>query len=115
MKALRLLPAAFAALFVCTASSYADICYVVYDRNDQTVYRDIRPPVDLSKSIGLQVANKWRGGALVIVGNAEKCIPFDIDTAPRTVVARADGATQSAPAAAASATAAKGKASAKAK
>ncbi len=59
------------------ASAQANICYVVYDRNDQVVYRDIRSPIDLSQQIGPQVNAKWRGGALVIVGEALKCIPLE--------------------------------------
>jgi hypothetical protein len=80
------------ACFVSTAV-HANICYIIYDRNDQTVFRDIRPPIDLSQPIGMQVDRKWRGGALVIVDGAEKCVPMETDT-PRINVAVADGATQ---------------------
>ncbi|MGL5005404.1 MAG: hypothetical protein ACRDAM_20970, partial [Casimicrobium sp.] len=62
------------------ASSLASAsdCYIVYDRNDQMIYRDIRSPIDLSGSIGRTVNAKWRGSALVIVGDAPKCVPFEL-------------------------------------
>jgi hypothetical protein len=85
--------AMIAALAGSAAMANADICYIIYDRNDQTVFRDIRPPIDLSLPIGMQVDRKWRGGALVIVDGADKCVPVETD-APRISVAVADGATQ---------------------
>ncbi len=77
MKILRMTAVAAVTLSALAASSYADICYLVYDRNDQVVYRDMRSPIDLSGPIGPQVNARWRGGALVIVGNADRCIPLD--------------------------------------
>lgn len=77
MKILRATAVAALTFSALAASSYADICYLVYDRNDQVVYRDMRSPIDLSGPIGPQVNARWRGGALVIVGNADKCIPLD--------------------------------------
>lgn len=82
------------AMALATATASADTCYLVYDRNDQVVYRDLRPPIDLSGPIGPQVNARWRGAALVIVGNAEKCIPLEA-TDTRTVanLARPEGGT----------------------
>ena len=77
MRIFRVTAVACATLSGLAASSFADICYLVYDRNDQVVYRDMRSPIDLSGPIGPQVNARWRGGALVIVGNADKCIPLD--------------------------------------
>jgi hypothetical protein len=57
--------------------SSANNCYIIYDRNDQTIYRGLASPIDLSQQIGTQVSSKWAGAALVIVGEAQKCIPFD--------------------------------------
>jgi hypothetical protein len=85
--------AAFACVSAFAGFANANICYIIYDRNDQTVFRDIRPPIDLSQPIGMQVDRKWRGGALVIVDGADKCVPVETDT-PRINVAVADGATQ---------------------
>jgi hypothetical protein len=85
--------AALACVSAFAGFANANICYIIYDRNDQTVFRDIRPPIDLSLPIGMQVERKWRGGALVIVDGAEKCVPVETDT-PRISVAAADGATQ---------------------
>lgn len=50
MSARRLvLPAATAALFLGTAlPAHAVTCYVVMDRSDNVIYRDVVPPVDLS-------------------------------------------------------------------
>jgi hypothetical protein len=71
---------AFAA--VTTFATFAGVssatnCYVIYDRNDQTIYRGLESPIDLSQQIGTQVSSKWAGAALVIVGEAQKCIPLN--------------------------------------
>jgi hypothetical protein len=88
-------PTAVVALSLCAIAADASTCYIVYDRNDQAVYRDLYAPVDLSKPIGQQVAARWRGGALVIVGDATRCIPFEASTVAAAV--STDGATQASP------------------
>jgi hypothetical protein len=100
MKIFRLTFVAASALFALSTSSFANTCYVVYDRNEQTVYRDIRPPVDLSKPIGAQVNARWRGAALVIVGDAEKCIPLESADSRAIVTAARPAAAEEAPKAA---------------
>ncbi len=69
--------AAVTALTTFTGVSSANNCYIIYDRNDQTIYRGLASPIDLSQQIGTQVSSKYAGAALVIVGEAQKCIPFD--------------------------------------
>lgn len=86
---------AVVALSLCAGVGNAATCFIVYDRNDQTIYRNFESPVDLSKPIGAQVAARWRGGAMVMVGEPERCIPFEIETVARAT--SADGATQASP------------------
>jgi hypothetical protein len=83
------------ALSLAASAANAATCYIVYDRNDQAIYRNFESPVDLSKPIGTQVAARWRGAAMVMVGDAVRCIPFEIDTVARAV--STDGATQASP------------------
>ncbi len=83
---------AVCALSLLASVVHAATCFIVYDRNEQAVYRNFESPVDLSRPIGAQVASRWRGGALVMVGDAERCIPFEID--PNARPAAAIGATE---------------------
>ncbi len=90
---IRLAMSSLAFAAVTTLATFAGVssannCYIIYDRNDQTIYRGLASPIDLSQQIGTQVSSKWAGAALVIVGEAQKCIPFD---ALASYVGAADG------------------------
>jgi hypothetical protein len=76
MKSL-LARAAIATFAAFVGVSCASNCYIIYDRNDQTIYRGLSSPIDLSQTISEQINSRWAGSALVIVGEAAKCIPFD--------------------------------------
>jgi hypothetical protein len=84
------------ALSSLAAPVWAASCYVLYDRNDQVIYRDLSTPIDLSKPIGPQVNAKWSGGALVIVGDAGKCVPLDLRAGRPTVSENTEAAVEGA-------------------
>jgi hypothetical protein len=82
MNSIRAAVSSLAFVMVAMFASFAGAasasnCYIIYDRNDQTIYRGLSSPIDLSQQIGAQVSSTWAGAALVIVGEAQKCIPFD--------------------------------------
>jgi hypothetical protein len=75
---MKLAIAAIVVGFTALTQAHAASCYVLYDRNDQVLYRDLSTPIDLSQAIGPQVNAKWPGGALVIVEDVAKCISLDV-------------------------------------
>lgn len=51
----------------------AMVCNIVYDRNDQVIYRDVTPPVDLSDSGSrAQAAMRQRGEYLMVI-DSDRC------------------------------------------
>ncbi len=70
-------PMPIAVLAACTiawsAAASAVTCYIVYDRNDNVVYRSTTPPVDLSdKGAPARDAMRRRGEYLMF-GDFEQC------------------------------------------
>jgi len=73
MRLATLSLAALAGTFLlATANANAMTCYIKYDRNDNVVYRDIRPPVDMSENgTAARAAMRQRGEYLVFMETDE--------------------------------------------
>lgn len=57
-------------------------CYLVYDRNDSTIYRDMLPPVDMSvRGTAAREALRNRGELLLII-ETDRCAPISFVTGP---------------------------------
>ena len=66
--------AVIAALWSAGSTAVAAPCYVVYDRNDAVVYRDHKPPFDLSTANSREREMMRRQGQhLLIAEFAEEC------------------------------------------
>ena len=66
------LAALAAVLVLATANASAMTCYIKYDRNDNVVYRDSQPPVDMSDSgAAARNAMRKRGEYLVFMETDE--------------------------------------------
>jgi hypothetical protein len=76
MRSSPILLAASAAFATVTAlfaaPSYALTCYTIFDRNENVVYRDTIPPVDLSDPAAGRAALQRRGEYLMI-SDADGC------------------------------------------
>lgn len=74
MKPLFLRTTLAAALgLVCAGGAQATTCYIVFDRNENVIYRDIFPPVDMStRGTADREAMRRRGEYLMFV-DAERC------------------------------------------
>lgn len=78
---LLLLGAAFA---VAQGVAHANNCYFVYDRNDNVIYRDPQPPVDMSdRGAASRDAMRKRGEYLMYY-DTEQCAPLAFLTGPGT-------------------------------
>jgi len=65
--------------FAWAAPCQAVTCYVVFDRNDNVVYRDITPPVDMSAGSPARDAMRRRGEYLMFF-DSERCPPVEFLT-----------------------------------
>jgi hypothetical protein len=66
--------AAFAvALGVVTAPAQALTCYTIFDRNDNVVYRDTFPPVDLSDQGTAGRAQLQQRGEYLMISDLDRC------------------------------------------
>lgn len=53
--------------------AHAMVCNIVYDRNDQVIYRDVTPPLDLSdRGSSAQAAMRQRGEYLMVI-DTDRC------------------------------------------
>lgn len=71
---------------ICLAQgpALANTCYFVYDRNDNVIYRDQQPPVDMSdRGVAARDAMRQRGEYLVF-GESDRCAPLAFLTGPGT-------------------------------
>lgn len=74
---MRLLPFTVAALLLSAGSAAtAATCYVIYDRNDAVVYRDLKPPFDLSDANSAErEALRRQGLHLLVAEFGDECNP----------------------------------------
>jgi hypothetical protein len=56
------------------------VCNIVFDRNDQVIYRDVTPPLDLSDGGARARAQMRQRGEYLMVIDTDRCAPV----APRT-------------------------------
>lgn len=62
----------------------AIVCNVVYDRNDQVIYRDVKPPLDLSDGgASARAAMRHRGEYLMVI-DTDRCAQVVPTTANST-------------------------------
>jgi len=64
-----------AALTLAAADAQAITCYVVFDRTDNVIYRDVYPPVDLSDAGAAERESMRRRGEYMLF--------MEVDTCPR--------------------------------
>jgi hypothetical protein len=65
-------------------TAHANVCYFVYDRGDNVVYRDHQPPVDMSdRGQASRDALRQRGDYLLFV-DTDACAPIAFLTGPGT-------------------------------
>jgi hypothetical protein len=65
-----------AALLAAGGSAVAAPCYVVYDRNDAVIYRDVKPPFDLSNANSPERDMLRRQGQHLLVAEfVDECNP----------------------------------------
>lgn len=69
------------ALALASAHASAVTCYVKYDRNDNIVYRDVRPPVDMSDNGAAARDAMRRRGEYLMFTETEDCpgVTFNYD------------------------------------
>jgi hypothetical protein len=60
-------------LFLPAASAQAITCYLVYDRNDNAIFQDTYPPIDLSDRGTAEREAMYRRGEHLIVMEADRC------------------------------------------
>ena len=66
------------------APALAATCYFVYDRNDNMIYRDTQPPVDMSaRGAAARDAMRQRGEYLLFT-ETDRCAPLAFLTGPGT-------------------------------
>jgi hypothetical protein len=70
-KTIRLL--AGAALAWPLASAQAITCYVVYDRNDNAIFQDTYPPIDLSERGQAERDAMYKRGEQLVVMESDRC------------------------------------------
>ena len=72
------------ALSLAQAPALAATCYFVYDRNDNVIYRDTQPPVDMSvRGNAARDAMRQRGEYLLFT-ETDRCAPLAFLTGPGT-------------------------------
>jgi hypothetical protein len=80
----RGLLAAIGALCFSQGQALATTCYFVYDRNDNMIYRDQQPPVDMSdRGAASRDAMRQRGEYLLF-NDTDRCGPIAFLTGPGT-------------------------------
>jgi len=70
---IRRLLLAGAALALPSAPAQAITCYLVYDRNDNAVFQDTYPPIDLSDRGAAERAAMYKRGEHLIVMESDRC------------------------------------------
>jgi hypothetical protein len=71
-----LISVAIATALSCAATAHALTCHIVLDRNDNIIYRDVVPPVDLSdRGKDARAAMRQRGEFLLMM-EADQCPTF---------------------------------------
>lgn len=71
-------------LGVAQGAAHANACYFVYDRNDNVIYRDPQPPVDMSdRGAASRDAMRQRGEYLMFY-DTDRCAPLAFLTGPGT-------------------------------
>jgi hypothetical protein len=70
-----LLSFAIVAALGCSAAS-ASTCYIILDRSDTVVYRDVIPPVDLSDRGNAARAAMRRRGEFLLMMESDQCSSF---------------------------------------
>ncbi|MFO1323921.1 MAG: hypothetical protein U1F15_07630 [Burkholderiales bacterium] len=75
MRAMTIGAVALAASLGLAGPAMAAPCYLIYDRNDVVVFRDVVPPFDLSNPKSAERAALRRQGALLLIAEFEKCDP----------------------------------------
>ena len=70
---IRRLLLAGAALALPSAPAQAITCYLVYDRNDNAVFQDTYPPIDLSDRGTVERAAMYKRGEHLIVMESDRC------------------------------------------
>jgi hypothetical protein len=72
------------ALGVAQGAAQANECYFVFDRNDNVIYRDPQPPVDMSdRGAASRDAMRQRGEYLMFY-DTDRCAPLAFLTGPGT-------------------------------
>lgn len=97
------------------ATATAGTCYVVLDRNDTVIFRDVTPPFDLSETKSPERAAMRQRGEHLLVADFDKCEPagFISPTTGGTTASVEDIVTQLKPAIAPSVGSRQGTAAAK--
>ncbi len=72
----RLISVAIAASLSCAATAHAVTCNIVLDRNDNVIYRDVVPPVDLSDRGKAERAAMRQRGEYLLMMDADQCPAF---------------------------------------
>lgn len=72
------------ALCLAQAPALAATCYFVYDRNDNLIYRDTQPPVDLSDRGGASRDAMRQRGEYLLFNETDRCAPLAFLTGPGT-------------------------------
>jgi len=75
---------ATAALWLAPAPALAATCYFVYDRNDNMIYRDTQPPVDMSQRGAASRDAMRQRGEYLLFGESDRCAPLAFLTGPGT-------------------------------
>lgn len=71
-----LISVAIAAALSCAASAHAVTCNVVLDRNDNVIYRDVVPPVDLSERGKAERSAMRQRGEYLLMMDVDQCPTF---------------------------------------
>lgn len=71
-----LLSVAVVVALSCSASAYAATCYIVLDRSDAVIYRDIAPPLDLSERGNAARAAMRQRGEFLLMMESDQCSSF---------------------------------------
>lgn len=72
------------AFWLVQAPALAATCYFVYDRNDNMIYRDTQPPVDMSQRGAASRDAMRQRGEYLLFGESDRCAPLAFLTGPGT-------------------------------
>ena len=75
MSTLARIAVTLAATLACSASALAMPCYVVYNRDNVIIFRDVVPPFDLSAKDAPERAAMRQRGAHLLFAEFETCVP----------------------------------------